>query len=66
MFLLDAGAINSFVLHKLKYKEQYEKDRTRQRRQMLELLSQELMLPGIQERDKKDLKIIIRTFNHLF
>ena len=53
MWLLDIGACNSFVLHKLKFKELYISDRSRQRRRSLEILAQELIYPFIQERSQK-------------
>ena len=47
------GACNSLVLHKLKFKELYINDRSRQRRRSLELLAQELIYPLIEERSRK-------------
>ena len=63
MWLLDIGACNSFVLHKLKFKELYSNDRSRQRWKSLELLAQELIYPFIQERSQKIAECNNRGFN---
>ena len=50
MYLLDGAAYNSFVLHKLKNPEKYDKNKCRSRRCSLEQLAIELIMPQVSAR----------------
>ena len=50
MYIIDASATNSVILHKIKYSENYEKNSHRTRRLALENLALELIKPCIKWR----------------
>ena len=53
MYIFDAAAYNSFVLHRLKYPEKYEVDSERATRKSLEELARQLIKPCIKMRKKR-------------